>query len=599
MVETPPSPPVVLPALIADRLAAPRPVALGERRDGAERVLSASEVRDAAVAVAHGLRRLGIARGDRVAILAENSVAWLLADFGILYAGGVVVPMFATTAKDQVAYILRDSEAKAVFVDDAAAAARLRAAVPGLPPAIALHGDGDLTLETLRASDGGDRAERALRAEWDAIRPDDLAVLIYTSGTTGQPKGVMLSHRNLVSDVLSAFDSATSGQREGEVALSVLPFAHIYEHTDALGYLNNRLIHYVTTPDRLLDDMRAIRPTYVAFVPRIFERLIAGIIGNARAAGGAKAKLVPWALRVGTAYERASRDGGMTLGLRVRRAVAQRLVLRKVRATLGLDRLAYFVSGSAPLHRDTALTLAAMGLTVLEGYGLTETSPVVTVNRPVDNVLGTVGPPVRDVAVRIADDGEVQVNGPNVMLGYYRVPANEQPFTADGWFRTGDIGMLDANGYLIITDRKNELFKTSGGKWIAPSRVETAIKRSIYVGQVLVVGSGMPHACALVAPNWDLVRAKLDVETSTSTEALAEDARVRTLMVREVEHFTADLASFERVHRVAVLPRDLTIEAGELSPTLKIKRRVVEQRYAPLISGAYAEDLHARTAAAS
>ncbi len=423
-------------------------------------------------------------------------------------------------------------------------------------------------------------------------------MLIYTSGTTGAPKGVMLSHRNLVSDVESAFDSSTSGQREGQIALSVLPFAHIFEHTDALGYLNNRLTHYVTTPERLLDDLRAIRPNYVAFVPRIFERVIAGIIGNARAAGGAKAKLVPWALRAGTAYERAQRDGGMTIGLRVQHALAHRLVLSKIPATLGLDRLAYFVSGSAPLHRDTALTLAAMGFTVLEGYGLTETAPVVTVNRPNDNTLGTVGPPVRDVDVRIADDGEVLVKGPNVMLGYYHVAADEQPFTADGWFRTGDIGTLDARGNLRITDRKNELFKTSGGKWIAPSRVETAIKRSIYVGQVLVVGSGMPHACALVAPNWDLVRAKLELDAATPTERLAADARVRALMLREVERYTDDLAAYERVHRVAVLPRDLTIEAGELSPTLKIKRRIVEQRYAALIADAYAEDLHARTPAA-
>jgi long-chain acyl-CoA synthetase len=591
-----------LPAFIAERLSYPRPVALAERRDGQTVSLSAEEVHRRATAVARDLRGRGIERGDRVAILADNSVEWLIADFGILYAGCVVVPMFATTADDQIAFILADSEAKLVFVADEASAERLRGAVPNAPPLVALTAlrqpQGDNVLP-LSSSKGQDDTEALLRSYREGIAPDDLAVLIYTSGTTGQPKGVMLSHRNIVSDVQSAFDPADSALREGEIGLSVLPFAHIYEHTNALGYLNNRLIHYVTTPDHLLEDMRTIRPTWVAFVPRIFERLIAGIIGNARAAGGLKAKLVPWALRVGTAYERAIRERGASPLLRAQHALAKRLVLSKIPATLGLDRLAYFVSGSAPLHRDTALTLAAMGFGVLEGYGLTETSPVVTVNRPADNVLGTVGPAVKNVQIKIAADGEVLVKGPNVMLGYYKVPREEQPFDADGWFMTGDIGTIDARGHLEITDRKKELFKSSGGKWISPSRIETAIKRSIYVGQVMAFGNNRAHPAVLVAPNWDLVRAKLDLPAGTSTDAMATDPRVRALMIRETGANTADLATYEQIQRVAILPRDLTIEDGELSPTLKVKRRIVEQRYAGLIEAAYAEDLRARETAAS
>ncbi|MDB5027843.1 MAG: hypothetical protein JWO66_1532, partial [Candidatus Eremiobacteraeota bacterium] len=346
---------------------------------------------------------------------------------------------------------------------------------------------------------------------------------------------------------------------------------------------------------RLIDDMRAIRPMYVAFVPRIFERLIAAIIGNARAAGGLKAKLVPWALKVGTAYERAIRDGGVSPMLRLQHALAKRLVLSKIPAGLGLDRLVYFVSGSAPLHRDTALTLAAMGFVVLEGYGLTETSPVVTVNRPSDNVLGTVGPPVRGVALKIAADGEVLVKGPNVMLGYYKVPKEEQPFTADGWFQTGDIGTMDEHGHLMITDRKKELFKSSGGKWISPARIETAIRRSIYIGQVLAFGNNKPHPAVLIAPNWELVRAKLEIPATTPTAQMATDPRVRALMIREAAAHTGDLAKYEQIQRVAILPRDLTVEDGELSPTLKVKRRVVEERYADSIAAAYAEDLKTRT----
>ncbi len=596
--DSPSSPGRELPTLgafIAEALVTPRPIALAERRGSQTLALSTQDVHRRAAAVAHALRQRRVARGDRVAIVANNSVAWLVADFGILYAGGVVVPMYATTAADQLQFILADSEAKLVFVEDAKCAAHVRAAVADAPPIVIFDDDGDDGFDAfVRASDPLGRDDTALTAYRDGIALDDLAVLIYTSGTTGQPKGVMLSHRNLVSNAVNVFDPATSLQHEGEVALSVLPFAHIFEHSNALGYLSNRLVHWVTTPEHLLDDLKVVRPAFISFVPRIFERLIAGIIGKSRDAGGLKAKLVPWALEVGSAYERAVRDGGLSPLLRAQHAIAHKLVLSKIRATLGLDRVVYIVSGSAPLHRDTALTLAAMGITIIEGYGLTETSPTVTVNHPADNELGTVGVPAKNVEVKIGDDGEVLVKGPNVMLGYYKLPREQQPFTADGWFRTGDIGAFDARGHLVITDRKNELFKSSGGKWISPARIETAIKRSIYVGQVMALGANRPHPAVLVAPNWDLIRKEFGLPAGTPTATMATDERVRALVIREIAANTAELAPYERIHRVAILPRDLTVDDGELSPTLKIKRRVVEQRYAPLIEQAYAENLRAR-----
>jgi long-chain acyl-CoA synthetase len=596
---TPPDDLPSLPAMIAERLAAPRAIALAERREGRTVALRSDEVHHRAAAVAHALRAAGVERGDRVAIVARNRIEWLLADFGILYAGAVVVPMFATIAGDQVAYILADSGAKLVFTDDAGTAAAIRLAAPDAPPIVIFEGEGPATFDALLASGQPlhDADPDALARFREGIAPDDLAVLIYTSGTTGTPKGVMLSHRNLVSNVVDAYDPAVSDLHEGETVLSVLPFAHIYEHTNALGYLYNRAAHYVTTPEQLLEDLRVLRPSHIAFVPRIFERLLAAIIANARAAGGLRAKLVPWALEVGTAYERARRDGPPpSPSQRLRYAIARALVLRKIKPTLGLDRLDYFVSGSAPLHRDVALTLAAMGIEVMEGYGLTETAPVVTVNRPADNVLGSVGMPIRNVQVRIAEDGEVLVKGPNVMLGYYHVPPEEQPFTADGWFQTGDIGRLE-NGRLHITDRKRELFKSTGGKWVSPARIETALKRSIYLAQVVVYGDHRPHPCVLVAPNWSLLRAELGLPGEMPTEVLARSEAVRAIVIREVETQTADLASYEQVRRVALLPRDLTIEDGELSPTLKVKRRVVEERYTALIAEAYAEDLHARAPA--
>jgi long-chain acyl-CoA synthetase len=592
----------ILPVFIAERLSEPRSIALAERQGGRTLALSSQDVHRRAAAVAHALRMRGVGRGDRVVILANNSVAWLIADFGILYAGGVVVPMFATTADDQMQFIFADSDAKLVFVDDVKTAEHVRAAVPNAPPVVAFDDDGPAGFAAfvraggLRQAQTDTAHDAALAAYHDGIGLDELAVLIYTSGTTGQPKGVMLSHRNLVANVVNVFDPAHSAQHEGQIALSVLPFAHIFEHANALGYLYNHLIHYVTTPERLLEDLKVIRPNFVAFVPRIFERVIAGIVGGARTAGGMKAKLVPWALEIGTAYERARRDGGLSPLLRLQYALARKLVLSKIRPALGLDRIVYFVSGSAPLHRDTALALAAMGLTILEGYGLTETSPTVTVNQPTDNELGTVGPPAQHVEVKIADDGEVLVKGPNVMLGYYKLPQEEQPFTADGWFQTGDIGTFDERGHLVITDRKKELFKSSGGKWISPSRIETAIKRSIYIGQVMAFGANRPHPAVLVAPNWDLIRKELGFPADMPTATMATDHRVRALVIREVEANTAELAGYERIKRVAILPRDLSVEDGELSPTLKIKRRLVEQRYAALIEQAYAEDIRARDA---
>ena len=590
--------PSTLGAFLSGLLAEPRPVALAERRDGAILQFTSHEVARRAAEVAYAIRSAGLQRGDRVAIVAENSVDWLIADFGTLFAGCVVVPIFASAASDQLSFILTDSDAKMVFAGDAAIADRVRKSVESAPPIVTFRETGAGGFDRFRGI-GAPLAEadpaRLTGFQW-GIGPNDLAVLIYTSGTTGVPKGVMLSHANLLANVRSAFDPIASGMDASHTALSVLPFAHIYEHTDVLGYLSNAVSLYVTTPDNLVTDMREVRPHFAAFVPRIFERVLAGIVGKALAAGGAQAKLVPWAIGVGTSYERATRFGnGASPILGLMHAVAQKLVLAKIKPALGLDRLHYFGSGSAPLHRDTALALAAMGIDVCEGYGLTETSPVVTVNRPSDIKLGTVGPPIDGVEVKIAADGEVLVKGPNVMLGYYHTAPDEQPFTADGWFQTGDIGMFDGD-HLVITDRKKELFKSSGGKWIAPSRIESAVRRSIYIGQVMAFGDNQPHPAVVVAPNWELIRTELGLPAAMTTAEMATDDRVRKLVIREVEFQTADLASFEQVRRLELLPRDLTIEDGELSPTLKIKRRVVEERYAPLIARAYSENLHERKA---
>lgn len=541
--------------------------------------------------MARALRDAGIARGDRVGLLSENRVDWLVCDYGILFAGAVSVPIYATLADDQLAFIVRDAEIRLLFAQTQAQAQRIRAACGAAVRVITFEGDHEDALRRFEASGAVRAADDAaeLREAAAATLPSDLAVLIYTSGTTGEPKGVMLTHGNLASNVADAFNPLRNELAPRDVAFSVLPFAHIYEHTDALGYLYLGLTHVVSHPDRLLDDIKEARPGIVAFVPRIFQRVLTGILARAGADGGLNARLVPWALSAGhdQAHARAEGRSPSTLAT-VRYALARLLVLRKVKAALGLDRVSQVISGSAPLQRDTALTFDGMGIPVCEGYGLTETSPVITVNRLGSIRYGSVGRPIPNVEVRIADDGEILVRGPNVMRGYYRREA-EAPFVDDGWFRTGDIGRLDADGYLWILDRKNELFKTAGGKWVSPARVEAAIKRSPYVGQAMVIGSGRPHPAVLIVPNWDVVRRDCALPEHLTTEDIAAHETVRSRISIEVVRATADLAPYERVSRIALLPRDLTLEDDELSPTLKIKRRVVEARYAKLIDAAHTE----------
>jgi long-chain acyl-CoA synthetase len=533
-------------------------------------------------AIAGALRAAGIQRGDRVALIANNRVDWIAADFGTLFAGAVVVPIFSTLALDQMEYIFKDSEAKFAFVETAAEAQRIRAACPSTPRIVWFDGTGADSLASFEAS--------AARVDPDGdVDPEDLAVLIYTSGTTGDPKGVMLSHRNLVSNAIAASQLLPSVLAErDQPVLSVLPFAHIYEHTTILIMALNRSQVHVTTPDYLLEDLKSVRPRVMNLVPRIFERVLAGIQGRAKAEGGLKAKLVPWALTVGREYAAATQRGGKASGmLPLQFAIAQKLVLSKIKPQIGLDRLEFFTSGSAPLHRDIMLTFAGMGVPIAEGYGLTETSPVVTSNPSSAIRYGTVGRAISGVEIKIAADGEIMVKGPNVMQGYYKL-SSERPFTSDGWFLTGDVGELDADGYLSITDRKKELIKTSGGKYVAPGRVESALKRSIYVGQCFVIGDGRPYPIALVGPNWDLVRSDFEIPASVTTEEISKRSDVRELLLREVTEKSADLASFETIRRIALLPRDLTIEDGELSPTLKVKRRVVQKKFAELIESAYA-----------
>ena len=479
--------PTTLVALTRAALAGPpRPVLYERDAGGTWQALSSSELLTRVESLAVALRMVGLARGDRVALMSPNRVDWIIANLGILFAGCVTVPIYATQALDQVAYIVADSGARAMFADTPQAAQRLRDAGVPLDPILFDGPPGDARALTAFVASGGRRARERpeLPASYAAeIDPADLAILIYTSGTTGTPKGVMLSHNNIASNARDAFSLIRETVAPGATVLSILPFTHIYENTNIFGYLVRGSVIYVNRRiEGLLDDLRAVRPAVVFAVPRIFERTLAGIRAKVRADGGLRARLVLWALDVGLRYQRVRHAGtAMPALLALQYALAHALVLGKIRGQLGLDRLQFFVSGSASLQLDVALTFVALDVKIMEGYGLTEASPVITVNR-VDAIrIGTVGQAIPNVEITLADDGEVLARGPNVMLGYYHKPGETAEMLRDGWLATGDIGTIDPDGYLTIVDRKKEIFKTSGGKYVSPTRVERAIARSPYV----------------------------------------------------------------------------------------------------------------------
>ncbi|HET9029350.1 MAG TPA: long-chain fatty acid--CoA ligase [Candidatus Aquilonibacter sp.] len=588
-----------LPHLIRRALTEPRPDALVERVNGTWTPMSTQRLLERVENIACAIRDAGLQHGDRVALIAHDCIDWITCDFATFFAGCVVVPIFPTQAFDQTEYILKHAEAKLLFLDSTALLGRFRDANIPLPKTVVFDSQGDDSLDAFERHGAQIRAAHPeFPAAYEAeLKPDDLAVLIYTSGTTGVPKGVMLSHDNLGFDSQSSLEYGLESLRVGEDVLSVLPFSHIYEHTLIYIYLLAQVRYNIChDPNDLLTDLQEVRPVIMTAVPRIFDRVLAGVQAKAMAHGGLQAKLVPWALNVGREYMTAKHFGdGPTPVLSLQYAIAKRLVLDKLRKVLGLDRSEHLLSGSAALHVDVAMTFLGLGVPILQGYGLTETSPIITTSTMSYNKYGAVGRPIPGCEVMIAGDGEILARGRNIMMGYYRDPEGTATALEGGWFHTGDIGEVDSEGYLRITDRKKEVFKTATGKYVSPARVEAAIKRSIYVAQAMVVGDGRAHPAALIAPNWDVLRHELDLPALTPEE-LIELPNVLAFMTAEVRKQTADLATFEQIRRIALLAREFTVESGELSPSMKIKRRVVEDRYKTAIDRAYAVDLHAQSA---
>jgi long-chain acyl-CoA synthetase len=585
-----------------------RPDLLNYKRGGEWRSISSEDFLRRVRRVALGLQALGFKRGERVGILSESSPEWVTVDVGCQFAGVINVPVYPTLAPQQVCYILDDSGARLLFVQNSAALERVRAAVGGcrgLLNVVVMEGeaggDGALTLEELEARGTELEATRpALLEEVSgAISPEDLATIIYTSGTTGEPKGVMLTHSNVVSNLIGTSERLAFTPED--VVLSVLPLSHVFERGAMYMYLHHGAkVYFAESIEKVGENMREVRPTLVVAVPRLYEKIYARIKEKAAEGGKAKTAILMWAVRVARRWAHCVVwKKPVPAWLALEHKLASRIVFSKWRDGVG-GRIRLFLAGGAALPEELGLIFYGAGLPIVQGYGLTETSPVITVNGPVDNRVGTVGRPIRHVEVRIAEDGEIESRGPNVMRGYYNKPdATREVFTTDGWFKTGDIGTLDAEGYLRITDRKKELFKTSGGKYVAPQPIEQRIKRSRFVNQVVLIGNGRKFAAALIVPDWEMLRSYAQhkgLDCKTPSE-FCRHPRVIDLLQRQVDSVTEDLSRFERVKRVALLERELTVEGGELTPTLKVKRRIVDEKYKEIIDRLYAEaeaDMHAR-----
>lgn len=557
-----------------------------------------SNVRAAATA----LRALGMSRGHRAAILSENRPEWAMADFACLCMGVQDVPIYSTLTAHQVAYILGDSGARLVFVSTAKQLEKALEARQSLDtqPTIVVFDDvasdapGVTTWRQLQEKGravGSEANEAVFRTEAKQAKPEDVATVLYTSGTTGNPKGVMLTHANLYSNVMAC--TRILGPHEGESTLSFLPLSHVLQRmVDYLLLAAGCEIAYPHSIETISEDLRVVRPTIQVAVPRVYEK----VFNRVMAAEGVKGRLVQWAREVGEAWSTEVLAGREPSGvLRLVHRLADRLVFRKIRAGVG-GRVRFFVSGGGPLSPEINQFFYAAGLIILEGYGLTETSPVTNVNTLEDFRIGTVGRPVPGTEIRIASDGEILVRGPQVMKGYLNNPtATAEAITEDGWFHTGDIGELD-EGFLKITDRKKDLIVTAGGKNVAPQTIENLLKSELYVDQAVVVGEGRRFISLLVVPDFAAVRGWAQQRGIEGTsEELCANSEVQTLLHDSVFERLKDLARYEMPKKVALLPSEFTIEDGSLTPSLKVKRKVVENRYKELIDSFYADENAGRT----
>ena len=561
-------------------------------KDGSWKPIASGAVYGRVRALATALAGWGVGKGDRVALLSENRWEWPVTDFAVLALGAVDVPLYLTLTAEQVGYMMRDCGAKVAVVSNREQYDKLVAAgdLPELEQVVVMDAGefpGAHSFSTLMEP-AVELRERD--AEFDArvrqVKPEDLATIIYTSGTTGEPKGVMLTHGNLASNI--SISTKPFGFSERDTCISFLPLSHVTaRHLDYALMCDEVTMAYCPKFDQIRETIKAVRPTIFVAVPRVYEKIRHGAEGKSH---GVKKRILNWALGVGKAQRPVTLKGKQPAGFDW--AVADKLVFSKIRAAFG-GRVWLFVSGGAPLGMDTAGWFADVGIRILEGYGLTETSPVIALNTPEKYRIGTVGPVLNNVEVRFAADGELEARGPSVFPGYWNKPKETaETFTADGWLKTGDIANMDADGFLSITDRKKELLKTSGGKLIAPQPIENKLKAHSLVGNAALVGDKHKFACVLISPNFAILEgwAKVKGVAFTDRKDLVKQERVVARYQRIVNEVNATLAPFETIKRIAVVPDEWSIESDELTPSMKLKRRVVEKKYTAELERFYLDE---------
>lgn len=568
----------------------PKPDALVAKQAGQWISTSTKDFQAEANLVSLGLLALGIQAGDKVATISNNRSEWNFVDFGILQIGAVHVPIYPTISDNDYRFILNDAEVRLVFVSDASLFKRIQSILPEVASIREVYSfdkvDGAKHWRIISEL-GRAQADQELLTKTKAnIQEGDLATIIYTSGTSGTPKGVMLSHRNIVTNFVSCKDLPHVGKEHR--ALSFLPLCHSYERM--LTYLYIYLgvsIYYAESIDKIGDNLKEIKPHLFSTVPRLLEKVYDKIVAKGSEQTGIKKKLFFWALNLGLAYDK--RQGGVWFSLQL--ALANKIVFNKWREALG-GNVICIVSGGAALQPRLASVFWAAQIQVLEGYGLTETSPVIAVNFIEKGMhkIGTVGPIIPGVTVKFGEDGEILCKGPNIMLGYYKRPdLTAEVIDAEGFFHTGDIGMLLENKFLKITDRKKEIFKTSGGKYVAPQPMENLYKESLFIEQIMVIGEGQNFPAALVVPSFQHLKqwcTEQGINTDNKEAIIQEDA-VITKIRQEIAGFNKEFGKTEQVKKFELLTKEWTVESGELTPTLKLKRKVILENQKALVSKIY------------
>ncbi|MBC7362368.1 MAG: long-chain fatty acid--CoA ligase [Candidatus Aminicenantes bacterium] len=568
------------------------------KKEGKYRPIPTAEFSQRVRNISSGLKALGLKKGDKLIILSENRPEWVMVDLATICQGGITVPIYTSLTPEQIKYIINDSEARFVVcsnLDLWDKIAQIKNELPLVEKFILIEDqapEGVLTLKEVEKNGKlfnqqhpDDFNKTAL-----SISPNDLATIIYTSGTTGVPKGAMLTHNNLVSNVKALRSIIEFTDKD--VVLSFLPLSHVLERMCTYAWIYvGATIGYAESVDTVAENLVEVRPTIMVSVPRLFDKFYARVIDNVLSSSHLKKRIFFWALKVGKKYARKKiNKERVSPWLKFRYSLAYKLVFSKIVERTG-GRVRFFVSGGAPLSKDIAEFFYAMGIIIIEGYGLTETSPVIAVNTLEEFRFGTVGKILPGVEVKIAPDGEIWARGPNVMKGYFKKEEETREAFEDGWFKTGDIGYLDEDGYLVITDRKKDIIVTAGGKNVAPQPIENVIKTSPYIANAVVVGNRRKFVSALIVPDFDKLEkyAREQNISFTDRKDLIARPEIYDFFMKEIDRLTPHLASYEKIKKIALLDRDFEIGAGEITPTLKVRRKIVEEKYKSVIDEIYAE----------